>query len=230
MAKLNKGPLSLSGTLGNITFVNTRTGVNVRAPRGTYKEAECNEAYKKENSRNTIVNTPAKLVHDVFLLYKHFKKSDLWQDILKLVRNRKTDVFFELLQTMQGLEANPRYKFSKILPLAVAEVSTQKGVMTLAMHHCDAPVFVMKYEPVQYCIEWHVLFIDNERIPLPIETINSKWIEIAQPLQKFETSFEVPVVAKYYVVFAKVLGGKGGAFVEDKRAMGVKVMKVGEIG
>ncbi len=231
MAKLNKGLINISGTLGGITLVQTRTGPVARARRGTHKPATCNEKLQRENKRNNIVNTPAKRVNDVLLAYaKDFKKSNLWSDLLSKVRQCSSDVFIDLLRTMEGTEANPRYPFSKILPCASAEVNVHKGVITLAMHLRGAPVFAMTQKPVQYCIEWHVLFIDDERAALPEETINSGWMDIAQPLQKFETSFEIPVMAKYYVVFAKVQGGKGEQFMEDRRAMGVRVMKVGEVG
>lgn len=230
MAKVKRALIHFSGTLGGITFVQGRYGAHVRAARGTHKPATINDSLEHQVSLNTIVARPAQLLLNFLKQYAPgFKKSDLWQDMMSLMRKRDSTDALQLLQTLEGMEVNPQYALHHALHSARLEVQVLKGVMTLTLTHHGQPYFKVPGDPDCYFTEIQVLFADEDLQLLETATINTGWIPLQQSNLRHETSFEVPVTAMYYVALVAVQAGRDGVPIEDKRAMGMAVMGVGRV-
>jgi hypothetical protein len=231
MAKNKSGLFRISGTIGGITYVHTTDGGVVRAARGTYKEAVLNDDCKAQVNRNTIVNGAAKLVHDVVRVYAGiFKYAKLWQDMLKRVRKCVSDDLAALLETLEGLEINPKYTLPKILVAGDVTVQYGSGMMTVAVKYHPELNFEIAGTVDSYYLEFCVIFIDEDRVRIESAMINSGWRKNGGKDARFETSFEIPPLTKHYVVILKVQGGVDEQEVEDKRAMGMQVVKTGVVG
>ena len=226
MAKLQPGLVRISSTIGNMTFVQTKKGTYIRAPRGSKKAATCNDSLTRSYQRNHIVNPVVQLVHDVVKAYApSFKKSDLWHDMNSRVRKCASDVFIDLLQQLEGVEVNPVYALGRISPAAMVEVQHGGGAITLRVHNRFVAFDAALHADRMYC-ELPVIFADDEGKLIEVTMVHTGWMPLQQDMGVYETSFELPVTAKYCVVLMKIQAGKNGKEIEDKRAMGLKVMKV----
>jgi hypothetical protein len=229
MAKAKFTLVDLSGTIGGLTFVRTRNGDFARAKRGTYTSVECNDSLKVQSSRTTLINDAAKLVHDLIKFYvKGFKKSNLWQEMLSLVRTSAANDLLSMLKPLEGLEAHGKYKISSINPGAVVNVTYVNGIMTMELMCSQEPHFPLPDEPDCYYYELVVLFIDAAKCPMKTERMNTGWLNTKEPKLRFEMAFETPAEWKYYVVLLKAQAGCNEQEIADFRAMGMRVMKVGE--
>jgi len=228
MAKQKRSLFEVSGTLGSITFVQTRKGTVVRRARGTVKDAECNDSLKEQGQLNYLVNPPARLVNNFVKSYAlTFKKSDLWQDMQSRMRKSGGDNFASVLHCLEGLEVNPKYPLDRIMPDAQVRVEHAQGIMTMELHYTS---FFFNAVPADcYCYEMVVLFANDECKLIDTVQINSGWLVFKDARQSNATSFEMPSGAAYYVVLLKVEGGRKGIAIEEKPAMGIRVMKAGII-
>ncbi len=226
MAKQKRSLFELSGTLGGITFVQTRKGTVVRSARGTVKEAVCNDSLQEQNHLNYLVNPAARLVNGFVKVYAlSFKKSDLWQDMQSRMRKSGENNFAGVLQSLEGMEVNPKYPLGRIMPDAQVRVELAQGIVTLEVHYTC--VFFNAVQADCYCYELVVLFANEECTLIDRVQINSGWLGLKDARENNATSFEMPVGAAYYVVLMKVEGGRKGIAIEEKPAMGVRVMKTG---
>lgn len=96
MAKV-RSVITYSGTIGNVVHVDSQTyGEHTRAPRGTYKEATVNEAFKRSSSKMIIANDYAKCVRDSLLPFRgeQYDKR-LWSRLHEHIREKikTTDTF-----------------------------------------------------------------------------------------------------------------------------------------
>jgi hypothetical protein len=80
-----------------------------------------------------------------------------------------------------------------------------------------------------YYLELCVLFIDEDRLLIERVEINTGWRENGGQEKRFETSFGIPAVTRHYVMLLTVQGSENETPVEDKRAMGMRVMKTGMV-
>lgn len=231
MAKVKFDLQQISGTLGGVVFVKTKKGTHTRAPRGTYKPLVLARPYQKQIQINKPVNGTAKMVHDVIdTHHSEFKKSDIWQDMQRLLRKTKSNDRWRLLRKLQGLEANPRYQLTTLISTPRLEVECSQGIMTLTLKHTKKPSFRLSLGADCYFDEIYVVFGDEHCIPVQeTAVVTSQWQDLNGPLLHHETSFEIPVTAIYYAILLAVQGGKGGTILVDKPAKGLKVMAVGRL-
>ncbi|HEX6913909.1 MAG TPA: hypothetical protein VF145_01625 [Chitinophagaceae bacterium] len=231
MARNRSASFDLSGTLGKYTFVRSKYGKFVRAARGTHKPALCNETLTAVFNRNEVLNKAAKLVHDPLRMYAAtYKENGLWQRMLSAMRRSPTNDLSDLLKTQEGREAHEKYPVSKIMISPSVRASHSKGVMTLELQ-CDyPPVFELTVEPPQYQCEMFVVLIDEDWCHTGVETVSTGWINTAEPLRKFETSFEISPVARYFLVILKVEAGYNGVAEHRSIGKGFRIMTSGMIG
>ena len=81
--------ITFRGTHGGITFVKSKTyGDHIRAPRGTYKKAEVNAAFKKQSKKLVKANVPAQILRNALNPYRSdFRYGFLWQDLVSMTND-----------------------------------------------------------------------------------------------------------------------------------------------
>jgi hypothetical protein len=170
------------------------------------------------------------LVHNAIIEYAEaFKTRGLWQDMQGLIRQSKENDLFSLLQPLEGLEVHHRHLLQKIVADVVIDLTQTGSVVTMQVNAVNAPQFRLPYRVDSYYYEIFALFISEKWEKVDTEKISTGWIPIDDPRVAFEMSFIAPEKVKYYVLMLKVQAGNLGEEVRDFRAMGIKVMMVGEM-
>jgi hypothetical protein len=230
MAKNKSTFFDPSGTLEGFTFVKMDKGNFIRRPRGSLTPVKCNDSLQAQSRRTPIINKAAQLVHNAIIEYAGaFKKSDLWQDMQGLIRQSKQNDLLSLLQPLEGLEVHQRHLLQKIVADVVIDLTQTGSVVTMQVNAVNEPQFRLPYPVDSYYYEIFALFISEKWEKLDTEKITTGWVPIDDPRVAFEMSFIAPEKVKYYVLMLKVQAGKLGEEVRDFRAMGIRVMMVGEM-
>ena len=121
MAK-SKSTHDLQGTLGGLTFVNSRTyGKHVRSARGTKKKAKVNKAFKEQSRTLVRANVPAKIVRDAIKLYlEDIPGGTLWKRLVSIFNKQLNTEGIVDFSKLTNLEVNKDHPFDGFLATDVA--------------------------------------------------------------------------------------------------------------
>ncbi len=228
MAKNNSLFLQLQGTFDEVVYVNSKTyGNHVRKPRGTYKPAPVNAVLQSNANKAKTINAAAKRLHDLLNgVYKPFKKSNTWSNILSRMRSCGCTEFYDLLASVKGLELHEDYPLQRFHVLIVPQIKTAKKQLTIAWKNG----FVNSLRTEEFKMEWSVLFF-GDRVEKDSCVIAEPKVIASSAASVADDScvIDIPKGVKYYVACLKMVKGKGGRFEDYLKNTGARVVEVGRV-
>lgn len=219
---------SLSGTLDNLTFVNSKAyGPHLRRKRGTKKKAVLNKAMKESKSRLLQVNQIASLIFKS--ISNEHKDGKLWPRLLSKLRLQLRDYNFNDVSCLFRMECHTKRTLEKMLfHLLDVKVEIVKRRMKIPLDLPDTPVYDGKYLK-EFQISMHVLYPDFENIKLKKEVAFSDVLQKGNCPKQFTFVVPVPAKATEYAVFMKVTECEDGVALNYPQSTGMRCVAVGTI-
>ena len=232
MAKLKRSLLGLSGTLGDLTFVQSNAyGEHARRPRGSIKPAPINKVLQQNADRAAKVTALGRQLHQCFKeMGKRFIQRQLWQVMMKRMFTAKTTSVYELLVSLEGMELNKAYPLEKILGiLPPVKITSKNNRVNVQLAPLPKPHFPDNIANDGYRYELFVTWIDGKGKRLEGDVVNSKWINPEADAEKLSFNLTKEKWVKYIMVVLKICVGLKGNPDTRFGGMGMRVVKVGEI-
>jgi hypothetical protein len=230
MAKIGRSIIKIQGRVGDLVMVKSNTYKDhVRAPRGTYKEADVNDVLKSNANRTAGINNVCKEMYPILLNYcKDCKHGQLWQDMLSCVRKSSDDSFEQRLLQLKGLEMNKDYLFSAFYGAhPPVSCTTDRKALNVIFSPKAHPQFGDKRVVATYKVCMVAIFPQEDSNWLHM-TAFSKSIEVStKELEEFHFEFKKPPKTKHYIVGMIIVGlqpNGHGPFVWSKR---MRIVDVG---
>lgn len=176
MAKI-KSMFKIAGTVHDLTHVQSKAyGAHVRAPRGTYKNAQPNKTLIRNYRRTALLNHQAKPVFDALKeLGTACRENFLWQHILSRFRKSAGNQPLQLLQQLEGLELNRKYPLLPLLPNSFRLISKPEK-KTIAVHLDNIGHPVLPKEATAYRLEVSLIYYYGTKNRCSSESCLSDWI------------------------------------------------------
>lgn len=230
MAKSNNiATYKLSGTLDNLTFVNSKAyGPHVRRKRGTDKEAVLNETMVESSNKLIHVNKIASLIFKS--ISNEHKDGKLWPRLLSKLRLQLRDYNFNDVSCLLNMECHTKRTLEKMF-LHLWDVKVEKVVKRKMYIHLNlpgTPLYDKKYLK-EFQISMHVLYPDFENSKLKKEVACSDVLQKANCPKAFSFVVPVPANATEYAVFVKVSECEDGEVLNYPQSTGMRCVTVGVI-
>ena len=230
MAKNKASFLQLQGTIGGLTFVQSKTyGYHSRLPRGTHKAAKLNGVLKQNSAATLKVNGAASpLLQEMKACYGSFAQSSLWQRMVGRMFKAASTAVNDLLFSLKGMELHERHPLSRLMQPPLLEIACPKKelrVDLIMQSHC---FFSKTVTQDGYCYELRVVWFDGKASRCESEAVETEWIQEQDAFPQYELVFEKPAWASHYVLVLKVQAGKEEIPVESFDAMAVQVVGSGK--
>ena len=230
MARSKHSLIKLSGTIGGLTFVNSkRYRPHTRTPRGTHTAAPVNEVLET-NSKKTKQYSPitSRLHHCFGIIGRGFKQSDLWQVIMSGVLKGGCRDLTEFVQRFKGLDLNSKYRFDEIVtPPGVAVSSDRKPDMRIVLENCVTAHFPKNKTINSYYYEVFIVWMDKGGKRFEWDSSETEWLFTRHEAYDFEFAFAKPLWAKYYLVVLKLIGGEDQVASGNLSSMRMQVCDTG---
>ncbi len=116
MAKVNRGPVTLSGKLGQEVHVDGRYGRYVRRiAQGSSQRVKKNPEMRRQHQRTAFLNEISSEVnHIVHLHARELKSSAFYHAVQKKLRKEPQNMKGLLLMQLKGMEVHPAYPLSTL--------------------------------------------------------------------------------------------------------------------
>jgi hypothetical protein len=219
----------LSGTLDNLTFVNSKAyGPHLRRKRGTKKKAVLNKAMVESKKRLLQVNQIASLIFKS--ISNEHKDGKLWPRLLSKLRLQLRDYNFNDVSCLFRMECHTKRTLEKML-LHLLDVKVEaltKRQMKINLDLPDTPLYDKKYLK-EFQISMHVLYPDFEGIKLKKEVACSDVLQKNNCPKTFSFVVPVPAKATEYAVFMKVTECEDGIALNYPQSTGMRCVAVGTI-
>ncbi|HEY8893350.1 MAG TPA: hypothetical protein VIM79_01000 [Niastella sp.] len=220
---------SLSGTLDNLTFVNSKAyGPHLRRKRGSKKKAVLNKAMKESRNRLLQVNQMASLIFRS--ISNEHKDGKLWPRLLSKLRLQLREYNFNDVSCLFRMECHTKRTLEKML-LHLLDVKIGKIVnrrMNIPLDLPYTPLYDKKYLK-EFQISMHVLYPDFERVKLKKEVVYSDVLHKANCPKTLSFTVPVPAKATEYAVFMKVTECEDGIALNYPQSTGMRCVAVGTI-
>lgn len=219
----------LSGTLDNLTFVNSKAyKPHVRLKRGTKKKAVLNKAMVESSKKLTHVNQIASLIFKS--ISNEHKDGKLWPRLLSKLRLQLRDYNFNDVSCLFRMECHTKRTLEKMLMylLDVNDVEIAKRQMTINFDMPYTPLYDKKYLK-EFQISLHVLYPDFDGVKLKKEVAYSDVLQKANCSKKFSFVVPVPANATEYAIFMKVTECEDGVALNYPQSTGMRCVAVGTI-
>ena len=219
----------LSGTLDNLTFVNSKAyGPHLRRKRGSKKKAVLNKAMKESRNKLLQVNKIASLIFKS--ISNEHKDGKLWPRLLSKLRLQLRDYNFNDVSCLFRMECHTKRTLEKMLHhlLDVKIVEIVKRRMKISFDLPNTPLYDKKYLK-EFQISMHVLYPDFENIKLKKEVAWSDVLQKANCPKAFSFVVPVPAKATEYAIFMKVTECKDGVALNYPQSTGMRCVAVGTI-
>lgn len=231
MAK-SKSLISLQGTFGDVTHVKSLAyGDHVRAPRGTYKTATVNSAFKKESRKLVSCNIPAKIFKDAIDPYrKDMKDGTLWTRLLAMFRKQLDALggfYFSQIEPFEIDTAHPLGRFLNARTKIVFD--RKKSVLKVSVMCGMHPKFNKSSFIDGYRLSVIGLFPDLEEESEESTVAHSKIMKPKGDVDPFHVKLEVPIGATNFIVCLKIEGCIGDIVNNTPATMGLRVIGAGAI-
>jgi hypothetical protein len=231
MAKVSSPIIEIQGQLGNLVFVNSKIyGGHIRQPRGTHTKAVLNSTFQQNADNAALVTRIAKSLHQVFkVACGAFKQRDLWQVMMRRMFKVTLVTAAELIKSLDGLEMNAGYPLHAIIaePQIATHIKGKQLIITI--QHGLHVHFADKLEADSYCLELTIIWMSKECDRQETSAAAIDWMPVYNSTSAFELTYDKPVWATYYLLLLKVQGGKESKDIERFKAMGMRVVGVGEL-
>jgi hypothetical protein len=219
----------LSGTLGNLTFVNSKAyGPHLRRKRGSDKEAVLNKTMLESSKKLIHVNQMASLIFKS--ISSEHKDGKLWPRLLSKLRLQLRDYNFNDVSCLFRMECHTKRTLEKmliqLLDLKVEEMTKRR--LKILLNLIDTPLYDKKYLK-EFQISMHVLYPDFEGIKLKKEVVCSDVLQKANCPKEFSFVVPVPVKTTEYAVFMKVTECEDGVALNYPQSTGMRCVAVGII-
>lgn len=233
MAKARSPIVHLSGTVGNITLVNSQKyGEHPRAKRGTHKPALLNKAMQQSSKRLIDCNKQAKVIFDA-VRFEH-KDGNLWTDILSIFRaEAKTGKPFNPKSLMR-LECSRRYSLDKLLSRDYdIDVKLVKNKLLVTVSLKMVPKFNKRQTYVDgYQVGITVVFPDLAECEYKKASAQGPVTGLKSALRPIEFTVPVPKgkAQAPWLLFLSVTGCEEGEVIQMPQIKGMAVVKISETG
>lgn len=227
----NRSPIfKLQGTIYDLTFVESKAyGSHTRAPRGTHKEAECNETLTRNYKRTSVLNAAGSPVNRALKqACGNFIQRNLWEKILSRMRTCKSNEVVELLGTLEGLELNECYALKRFGDPVRTEVKKGQKNLEVLLHRTEHPLFERKLKADCYYYELTIIWISKEN-QYTTESMKTEWISMADPPSSYAFAFKKPKAAQFYLLCLKLQAGKEQRVKDVFPAMGARIIESGSV-
>ncbi|MCS3797894.1 hypothetical protein [Niastella sp. OAS944] len=219
----------LSGTIDNLTFVNSKAyGPHVRRKRGTDKEAVLNETMKESSNKLIHVNQIASLIFKS--ISSEHKDGKLWRRLLSKLRLQLRDYNFNDVSCLFNLECHTTRTLEKMFLhlLDVKVHKIEKRQMHIHLNLPDTPLYDKKYLK-EFQISMHILYPDFENSKLKKEVACSDVLQKGNCAKAFSFAVPVPAKATEYAIFMKVTECEDGEALNYPQSTGMRCVAVGVI-
>ena len=219
----------LSGTLDNLTFVNSKAyDPHLRRKRGSKKKAVLNKAMKESRNKLLQVNKIASLIFKS--ISNEHKDGKLWPRLLSKLRLQLRDYNFNDVSCLFRMECHTKRTLEKMLMhfLDVKIGKIAKHQMNIPVDLPNTPLYDKKYLK-EFQISMHVLYPDFERVKLKKEVAYSDVLQKANCPKQFTFVVPVPAKATEYAVFMKVTECEDGVALNYPQSTGMRCVAVGTI-
>jgi hypothetical protein len=226
MTRKRRAFLALQAALAGLTYVESKTyPPHNRSPRGTYKEARCNEAFQ-ENSEKTpsVSGLASPLLWQFKELAGAFAHKQLWQQMTGRMFKVSSTHVTDLLKSLDGLELNQAYPFSRISSPPHLQVKHSKKQLIITFTPQGSVHFPARMQINSYYYTITALWIGNNKKHMEAETIETEWIVSREIPGTYEMAFERPSWAGYYLLVVSAQAGRDGKPVESFAARGTQVV------
>lgn len=231
MAK-SRSILDIKGTFQGMTFVKSNVyGDHIRAPRGTHKPAELNEAFQQSSSRLIHANLAAKIVKDALDPYReNFKGGLLWQRLLSQFRKQLKDIGEIDFSAFEPVEVHDKYPLSRFLRVTPkTEYDADKRELHIQLNYGQHPrPRHMKYMD-GYTITVIGIFPDLEQKTAMTSDVCSPVIKLSSPYDKLDLILPVPPKATAYILCVKVEAYTGSEICNQTLNKGMRIESAGKI-
>lgn len=233
MAKVNSSFFTFKGKLGGLVFVNNSIhGAYVRMPRGTYKAATLNDTLQKNADKAKKVTSISQPVYKALsAACGSFRQKNLWQMILKRMYTAASTEESKLVKSLEGLEMNEAYTYSRIVPAQTVETRLERKTLKIVLGQQSHAVFPSSTEADGYCYRLQIVYLGDDCRWLTTTEDTSRWISYEEKrIPYLPFSFVLPQDAVYYLILIEVRGGKGGKAIETRKATGIQIVLAGNSG
>ena len=230
MAKVISAPLQVSGKIGNVVYVNSKTyGYHARMGRGTHKKAAVNETLACNAQKAAFITQFARTLHTLFCdTCRFFKQRDLWQQMLSRLFRASTSSVPHLLESLVHLEMNNAYPLNRFYNPPGITVSIQKQKAVVMLEAQTHPQFAPSLQADAYYYSFTLIWLGKKGKLCEWEVIETEWIPFSQSPEPFTVTFLKPVKAHYYLLLLQIQGGREGKDIESFAAIAAKVVAAGE--
>lgn len=227
MAKSRNPVLKHSGTIGNITFVDSKTyGAHSRLPRGTYKKTEINKILKSNTQKPKTSGFIASQVLKVFKsIAGSFAESQLWQIMQSRILKLSDITIGSILGSLKELELNSAYPLESVIsPLPTVDIIKKKKQFIIELRNQSHVYFDKKIKADSYYYEIFLTWFNEKGMVITTEQMQTEWILQGKNLNTYAMIFEKPEDAKHFILVLKAAAGSQGKEIERMSATGMKVM------
>lgn len=230
MAKQKYSLIKLQGTIGGLTFVDSKTyAPHTRMPRGSYKEAKVNDTLRSNSDHaKPVTSAGSPILRELKNIERGFAGSDLWSRIIGRMFKAKSAGLPELLESIKGIELNERYSFARLFAaLPELRCRFQRNRLFIEVDIFSHPRFAKEVKATHYLCEVTVLFLDGKGNCIK-DVAETEWISFGEDLAGYEMEFEKPKNSRYFLAVAGIKAGKDEREIESFAARGFRVSEWGK--
>lgn len=216
------------GTLGGVTFVRSRRyGKHARAARGSIKPATLNDRMKESSERMAAANIPAKLIFDA--LKEDHKDGTLWIRLLSIYRKQVKEGLGPDIQCLAKLECSIESSLHTIVSDYKVSSSIADGLMKVDLQLKHEPSWKKAKYLTGYQASIIALFVDMKKMEMDGSMGSGTITSFGEELKPMHFEFEIPTMAKEYLLLLKVEGAENGKVVKQPHVRGMRVVEVGRV-
>jgi hypothetical protein len=231
MAKIHS-IFELSGTMGNMTFVDSRAyDKHVRSRRGTHKPAVVNDSFRKSSDElGTAIPFSQRIKNSFNPYLTNFKDGTLWMRLVSFFRKQlRTGDKIDYRQ-LEGFQFHKKHSLDSLLRGKIGiSASVSDGELSISIQLRGHPYFPVNYINA-YCITLAVVSISADGITtetwdhvFPV-TMMIAGQEMGEQILRFPAGLEM----KTFIICLKCDGYQDAVIMNNARTKGMAVLKVVE--
>jgi hypothetical protein len=231
MAKLHS-VFELHGTLGGVTFVNSRTyGKHIRTRRGTHRPATVNKSFKENSGHLIGANRPAQIIKKALDPHrKNFACGQLWQRLVSVFRQQsRTHGKFDFL-ALKGVDIHKEYPLHRLISMMVkVAVDHDTSVLLVTLDYHAHPEFTKAKYVDGYRFTVIALYPSLEKNAAITTVATSSVISLDDKVETQQFTLPMPAEAEQYLLCVKLEGMEENRLCEGMPTKGMNLIEAGII-
>jgi hypothetical protein len=227
MAK-NNSLLRLQGKLGELVFVQNRSGNHVRLKRGTYKPAPINDTLKANASRSAILNQMASPFYAALRnVTGRFRDGRAWARILSRFLASSSNDPIVLFSQLEMMNMHDSYPLSQVWSVPIASVKVTTTQLLVNMQTIAVPYFGIGKNTNVFRYHITGLFKSNNSNEWQQDGTHTDWMPYFGEPDSWDFRFNRPMGSGIYVLVLKLEAGYNNTAVETLELTRVVVHSAG---